>query len=381
MEPLKFVIRCGNFAVLVDLYVLPMGSQEDASWSTTNHIEEITTLIRDTLDLRLQQYTESLKKAKELKQKNQPEPDSTFTMKGPYFQLVTNFVKRHFNLRCVVNQDHGDLRVFPERCVVCVRFQEDATAHYAKPSLTATKLSEQSRLEHFSRDREIPESFNGATKIKKTVLQKVAQISDVQQEKIDQKAQDQTAMLQLRNPQPSSLDCDTGFGRTLTSSSPKNTEIASPNTTTSPDSPSIGLAPQEILPGTRRSKRSKPSDWQDPRPPKAMRTDQASPLAATQPHSNTQIPRDDSLPPPKALPVSESEKTTAEVEPLTPGKRDQSLPLESNNTAPTKQNRLAASGGGLSVKFASSIGSRSTSEPEERQEVPRTSRLRRHKRS
>lgn len=34
-----FVLQCGNFAVLVDLHVLPLGGQEDASWFTTDHIE------------------------------------------------------------------------------------------------------------------------------------------------------------------------------------------------------------------------------------------------------------------------------------------------------------------------------------------------------
>ncbi|XP_077468979.1 protein SLX4IP [Stigmatopora argus] len=384
MAPVKFVIKCGNFAVLVDLYVLPLGSQEDASWFATSHIEEVTTLIRDYVDLRLQQYMESLEKGRQPKQKKQLAPASALIVKGKYFNLVANFLKRHVNLRCIVKQHHGDLRVFPERCVVCVSRPEDATAHYAKPSSTATELSEQSRSEYFSRDGQIPESFNGAAKIKKTVLQKVAQISDVQQEKIEQRTQDQNAKLRLGNPEQSSLDSDTGFGRTLNSSPPQNAAVPSSNTIHSPDSPSIGLSPQEILPGTRRSKRSKPSDWQDPRPPKAMRTGPAGPPAATQPQSSTQIPRDDSLPPSKAFPVSEFEKTTAEVEPLTPGKRDQRLPLASNNTAQTKQNRLAASGRGLSVKFASSrssIGSRSAGEPEERKDVPRTSRLRRHKRS
>lgn len=34
-----FVLQCGNFAVLVDLHILPLGGQEDASWFTTDHIE------------------------------------------------------------------------------------------------------------------------------------------------------------------------------------------------------------------------------------------------------------------------------------------------------------------------------------------------------
>lgn len=34
-----FVLQCGNFAVLVDLHVLPLGSQKDASWFTVAHVE------------------------------------------------------------------------------------------------------------------------------------------------------------------------------------------------------------------------------------------------------------------------------------------------------------------------------------------------------
>lgn len=87
---------------------------------------------------------------------------------------------------------------------------------------------------------------------------------------------------------------------------------------------------------------------------------------------------------PKAFPVSEWKKTTLEVELLTLGKQAQRLPLASNNTAQTNQNRLATSLRGQSVKPASSgssIGSRSTLGETGSENVPRTSRLRRMKRS
>ena len=86
----------------------------------------------------------------------------------------------------------------------------------------------------------------------------------------------------------------------------------------------------------------------------------------------------------KAFPVSEWKKTTLEVELLTLGKQAQRLPLASNNTAQTNQNGLAASLRGQSVKPASlgsSIGSRSTLGEKGSENVPRTSRLRRMKRS
>lgn len=86
----------------------------------------------------------------------------------------------------------------------------------------------------------------------------------------------------------------------------------------------------------------------------------------------------------KAFPVSEWKKTTLEVELLTLGKQAQRLPLASNNTAQTNQNRLATSLRGQSVKPASSgssISSRSTLGEKGSENVPRTSRLRRMKRS
>lgn len=86
----------------------------------------------------------------------------------------------------------------------------------------------------------------------------------------------------------------------------------------------------------------------------------------------------------KAFPVSEWKKTTLEVELLTLGKQAQRLPLASNNTAQTNQNRLATSLRGQSVKPASSgssISSRSMLGEKGSENVPRTSRLRRMKKS
>lgn len=137
------------------------------------------------------------------------------------------------------------------------------------------------------------------------------------------------------------------------------------------------------------SKRCKPSDvGEDPHPQKAKRTCLGRPPAMIQTHSPEYLPLMP-LPPveakaeSKAFPVSEWKKTTLEVELLTLGKRAQRLPLTSNNTAQTNQNRLATSLRGLSVKPASSgssISSRSTLGEEGSKNVPRASRLRRQKR-
>ncbi|XP_022046923.1 protein SLX4IP [Acanthochromis polyacanthus] len=393
MAPLKFVIKCGNFAVLVDLHVLPLGGQEDTSWFTTDHIEEVTSLVRDAVDHRVKQYTEFLHNRRQPKQKKELPPVSTFFVKGQNFNLVANFLKRHSSLRCIVRQD---LRVFPERYVVCVSCPEDALAHHRNPSLAATELSEQSRSEYFSSVGETQELLNSSTKTKKAVLQKIAKQASVQRElsgstmvdqQIDQRASPKNSRPEIKAGEPE------------LSPTQKQEQQGENNPPDTINGASVGFCQHKIVQETNKNKRCKPSDaGDDPHSQRAKRTCLEQPPTTMQTHStecSTQTSKHDLLPLPpsplleakaesKAFPVSECKKTTLEVELLTPGKRAQRLPLTSNNTAQTNQNRLAASLRGLSVKPASSgssIGSRSTLGEEGSENVPRTSRLRRLKRS
>ncbi|XP_076600014.1 protein SLX4IP [Chaetodon auriga] len=435
MAPLKFVIKCGNFAVLVDLQVLPLGGQEDGSWFTTDHIEEVTALVRDAVDQRVKQYTESLHNRRQPKQKKELAPASAFSVKGKNFNLVANFLKRHINLRCIAKELYGDLRVFPERYVVCVSCPEDASAHHGNPSLAATELSEQSRSEYFSRVGETQEALNSPTKTKKTALQKIAKQARVQRERCVSSSEDQQieqrACPKYQSRELGAEESASSSQETVSTPGPEAlpeadhkvplssalNEAVAPIVTTrkqglileqqtetslpdsiNPDGASV-VCLHEISQETSKSKRCKPSDvGEDPHPQRAKRTCLGRPPATVQTHSTecfTQTSKHDLLPLPplppaeakaesKAFPVSECKKTTLEVELLTLGKRAQRLPLTSNNTAQTNQNRLAASLRGLSVKPASSgssISSRSTLAEEGSENAPRTSRLRRLKRS
>lgn len=173
----------------------------------------------------------------------------------------------------------------------------------------------------------------------------------------------------------------------------------SPPDSINPNRAPVDFCSHEISAGTRKSKRCLLNDArEDPHPQRAKKMCLGRPPTTMQTHSTecfTQTSKCDPLPltpltpdetkaESKAFPVSECKKTTLEVELLTPGKQAQRLPLTSNNTAQTNQNRLAASLRGLSVKLASSgssISSRSTFGKEGSENVPRTSRLRRLKRS
>ncbi|XP_030011031.1 protein SLX4IP [Sphaeramia orbicularis] len=421
MAPSKFVIKCGNFAVLVDLHVLPLGGQEDASWFTTDHIEEVATLVRDSVEQRVKQYSEFLHNRRLPKQKKELAPASAFHVKGKNFSLVASFLKRHFSLKCIVKQHYGDLRVFPERYVVCVSCLEDASAHHGNPSLAVTELSEQSRSEYFSKVGETQEPLNSPAKTKKTVLQKIARQASVQQELgglitgkqrdcPEDKRETESEKVNLNlsrtvshgqnsppetQPQVHYPSVLTGPVAQIANNHEQGLTQMLQNENTNSNEVSGVFCPYKI---SQETSKTKSDAGEDPYPQRAKRACLGRPPATTQPPSipcSSQTSKRDLLPLPplspeeaksesKAFPVSECKKTTLEVELLTPGKRAQRLPLTSNNTAQTNQNRLAASLRGLSVKPASSgssISSRSTLREEGSENVPRTSRLRRLKRS
>ncbi|CAH6787804.1 Slx4ip [Phodopus roborovskii] len=57
---LKYVIHlklnCGNFAVLVDLHVVPQGSNKDSSWFSEQKKEEVCLLLKEAIDSRVKEY-------------------------------------------------------------------------------------------------------------------------------------------------------------------------------------------------------------------------------------------------------------------------------------------------------------------------------------
>ncbi|XP_055083373.1 protein SLX4IP isoform X1 [Periophthalmus magnuspinnatus] len=372
MAPHKYVIKCGNFAVLVDLHVLARGDRPaDPSWFTAGQVEEVTMLVRDAVDQRVKQYTEALHNRRVPKHKKELMPASAFYVKGDGFNLAANFLKRHSNLRCIAKQLYGDLRVFPERFVVCVRCPEDASALWGNLSRSAKELSEQSRSEYFSKAAETQEPLHIPTKTKKSGLQKIAKQASVQnkEQKDPQNIGDHTG-LEGAHSKPSS-DPVVQIGNNLDPSPTREQNNRN----------SDKLTPHcQHKTGPKTSKPTR-DEGEDPVPQRAKRAclESSTQTSRQDPESKTES---------KAFPVSERVETAVEVELLTPGKRAPRQPLtSSNNTAQTNQNRPAASLRGLSDKHASSnssITSRSTQKREEEEgsgNVPRASRLRRMKRS
>uniref|UniRef100_A0AAQ4QZI7 SLX4 interacting protein n=1 Tax=Gasterosteus aculeatus aculeatus TaxID=481459 RepID=A0AAQ4QZI7_GASAC len=383
---------CGNFAVLVDLHVLPLGGREDAGWFPADHIQEVAVLVRDAVDRRVKQYTESLHNGRQHKQKKELAPAAAFFVKGKNFNLAANFLRRHFNLRCLDKQLYGDLRVFPERYVVCASGPEDAAAHHGNPSVAANQLGEQSRSEYFSRMGETQETSYSPTKTKKTVLQKIAKQvqqelsgSRVGEQKIDQRGEFRAAESELipkesesssgqkalpeadhKTPCPSALQ-EAQMGSSLKPGldQEKQTEN-SRRDSVDPNGASVVFCQREMSQETRKSKRGAPSDAGGDLLPTAGQKD--VPWKTSSHNANTRA-RPSSSAAVSSRPIRGSTRARSARRPHSKQsgslrrKRTHRLPLTSNNTAQTNQNSLATSLRGLSVKPASSsasISSRST---------------------
>ncbi|XP_064780561.1 protein SLX4IP isoform X2 [Oncorhynchus masou masou] len=135
------------------------------------HTEEVTSLVRDAVDRRVRLYIDCLHKRGQPKHKRELPRANPLCVKGRRVSLVANFVKRHFNLRCIVKHQYGELRVFPERYVVCVSRLEDASAN-PTPAVTVSQSTES---QYFSRPAaETRDELNSSTITKRSSLQKIA---------------------------------------------------------------------------------------------------------------------------------------------------------------------------------------------------------------
>ncbi|GCB67276.1 hypothetical protein scyTo_0008027 [Scyliorhinus torazame] len=155
MPSKKFVLKCGNFAVLVDLHILPRGTSKDTSWFTEQHKEEISALVKEDVDFRVKQFVEAKKQRGHTQPKSSKEltPSNPLCIKGQNFRLATYFMKRHTNLRCVTQQQNCGLYIFPDRFVVCITPCETGPINgMAEETITG---AERGASEYFAGDSEM----------------------------------------------------------------------------------------------------------------------------------------------------------------------------------------------------------------------------------
>lgn len=115
----KFVIKCGNFAVLVDVHILPQGSSKDTSWFSDHEKEEVCMLLEEVVASRVKHYLEAPKQRGQWKSMEHS-PSGPLFLTANSFHITAYFMKRWVNLRCAVGKHYRELRVFPDRFIVCV---------------------------------------------------------------------------------------------------------------------------------------------------------------------------------------------------------------------------------------------------------------------
>ncbi|KFV51978.1 Protein SLX4IP, partial [Gavia stellata] len=108
--------QCGNFAVLVDVHILPQGSSKDTSWFSDHEKEEVCTLLEEVVASRVKHYLEAPKQRGQWKSMEHAASGPLF-LTGNSFHITAYFMKRWVNL---LGKHYRELRVFPDRFIVCV---------------------------------------------------------------------------------------------------------------------------------------------------------------------------------------------------------------------------------------------------------------------
>ncbi|NXQ73849.1 SLX4I protein, partial [Quiscalus mexicanus] len=114
-----FFFQCGNFAVLVDVHILPQGSSKDTSWFSDHEKEEVCKLLEEVVASRVKHYLEAPKQRGQWKPIEQGSSGPLF-LTANSLHITAYFMKRWVNLRCALGKRYRELRVFPEKFIVCV---------------------------------------------------------------------------------------------------------------------------------------------------------------------------------------------------------------------------------------------------------------------
>ncbi|XP_066033919.1 protein SLX4IP isoform X3 [Chamaea fasciata] len=167
--------ECGNFAVLVDVHILPQGSSKDTSWFSDHEKEEVCKLLEEVVASRVKHYLEAPK------QRGQGKP-MEHGSSGPLFltanslHITAYFMKRWVNLRCALGKRYRDLRVFPEKFIVCVSKLDFDPSAWACDSggLQKEELSS-GTSEYFTESAENKKiKISLSEQIKRDILRKIA---------------------------------------------------------------------------------------------------------------------------------------------------------------------------------------------------------------
>ncbi|XP_075563270.1 protein SLX4IP [Pelecanus crispus] len=169
----KFVIKCGNFAVLVDVHISPQGSSKDTSWFSDHEKEEVCMLLEEVVASRVKHYLEAPKQRGQWKSMEHA-PSGPLFLTANSFHITAYFMKRWVNLRCAVGKHYRELRVFPDRFIVCVsKLESNPSAWTCENGVLKEELSS-GTSEYFAESAEnknLKISLN--EQIKQDILKKI----------------------------------------------------------------------------------------------------------------------------------------------------------------------------------------------------------------
>ncbi|NXF94480.1 SLX4I protein, partial [Eubucco bourcierii] len=136
-----FFFQCGNFAVLVDVHILPQGSSKDTSWFSDHEKEELCMLLEEVVASRVKHYLETPKQRGQWKSMEHASSGPLF-LTANSFHITAYFMKRWVNLRCALGKHYRELRVFPDRFIVCVsKLESDPSAWTCENGVLKEELS------------------------------------------------------------------------------------------------------------------------------------------------------------------------------------------------------------------------------------------------
>ncbi|KAL7841407.1 hypothetical protein SRHO_G00250980 [Serrasalmus rhombeus] len=326
---------------------------------------------------------------------------------GQTLRLAAYFMKRHVNLRCVIRQHYRELRVFPERFIVCVSLPENDMAHFGNLKMGCppfqAEQSGQSRSGYFSGPGETIDPLNSSTITKRAALQKIARQADARPEPehkiqvqnqlprdaehfvLQEKGTDEDEVMDVSMQTASKGDKTGCSDHSEQVKQNLEAEDCAKKHDMDHDSESN---PQDHQTTGRRRRRLPSSPMEDFNHREAKRACVRELFIGAETHScsTMALMQSSTLGPSPSHPGAAAQASSEgmlEEELLTHGKQSPRLPLSNSNAKHTNQSRLAASLRGLSVRAvssSSSISSRSAAK-EEKPSVPRISRLRRLKKS
>ncbi|XP_064302850.1 LOW QUALITY PROTEIN: protein SLX4IP [Phalacrocorax carbo] len=173
----KFVIKCGNFAVLVDVHILPQGSSKDTSWFSDHEKEEVCMLLEEVVASRVKHYVEAPKKRGQWKSMEHVTSGPLF-LTANSFHITAYFMKRWVNLYCAVGKRYHGLRVFPDRLIVCVsKLESDPSAWTCENGVLKEELSK-GTSEYFTKFAENKKlKINLNEQIKQDILKEIVKMT------------------------------------------------------------------------------------------------------------------------------------------------------------------------------------------------------------